>query len=298
MKKKILILTIFLTTFAFAGPWMDAGFTGYEGKGPSGFFLGTMYGDGMSNILANAPFGGYNTAYTNYAYIFISNAVDGVCKIRPKDKAGQAEPLALFIVGSMPKTVIVEGGKSNESELLYVYADGNLKKLIIKGFEKIGKIAINNNDEGKGVTIQNAFKPVGNETAGNVHSVIVSGKLKKLQSKKGGFGGSSSNHIGAIAIEGASQKGIIKSGPKAEMSFLLFCGGLVNGGYNYAEAYDECWASQKVDNTVVKIGSIKKVDTKVIGPAVFGLQVVKKLKNDSKLTVTNLIGEENLVESN
>jgi len=292
----VLILSIFFTASAFAIPWQEATGTGYEVKLPPNYVIGTSYGKGISNVLMNAPMGGYHSSYTNIVIIYFFEAEDAVCKIRPADKAGSAQPLAVYIKGGMPKAVMIDGGKENESELLYVYVEGNLKKLKIKGFGTVGKIAISNNNEGTGVTIQNASKAAAGQIAGNIHSVIVSGKLKKLQSNKGGFGGFSPTDTGVIAIEGASPGGMIKVGKGGEMSNLLFCGGLVNGGYNYAEAFNECWSSQQVLQTVIKIGLVKKVKTKAIGPGVFGLQVEKKYKDATKLKITDLVGMENLVE--
>ncbi len=295
-KQPVLILCIFFTASAFAIPWQEATGTGYEVKLPPNYIIGTAYGKGISNVLMNAPMGGYHSSYTNIVIIYFFEAEDAVCKIRPADKAGSAQPLAVYIKGGMPKAVMIDGGKENESELLYVYAEGNLKKLKIKGFRNVGKIAISNNNEGAGVTIQNASKSAAGEVAGNIHSVIVSGKLKKLLSNKGGFGGTSPTDTGVIVIEGASPGGMIKVGKGAEMSDLLFCGGLVSGGYNYVEAFNECWTSQQVLQTVIKMGLIKKVKTKAIGPGVFGLKVERKYKDATKLKITDLVGVENLVE--
>ena len=286
MGKIIVTIMMIFTIVAVAIPWQEASGTGYEVKLPPNYIIGTAYGKGISNVLMNAPMGGYHSSYTNIVIIYFFEAENAVCKIRPSNKAGSAQPLALIIKGGIPKVVMIDGGKENKSELLYVYADGNLEKLKIKGFGTVGKIAISNNNEGAGVTIQNASKAAAGQVAGNIHSVIVSGKLKKLQSNKGGFGGSSSTDTGVIAIEGASPGGMIKVGKNAEMSYLLFCGGLVNGGYNYAEAFDECWSSQQVLQTVIKMGSVKKEKTKAIGPAIFGLQFEKKYKYATKLKIT------------
>lgn len=296
MRKIIVAIMVIFTTIAFAIPWQEASGTGYEVKLPPNYIIGTAYGKGISNVLMNAPMGGYHSSYTNIVIIYFFEAEDAVCKIRPAEKAGSAQPLAVYIKGGMPKAVMIDGGKENKSELLYVYAAGNLKKLKIKGFRTVGKIAISNDNECAGVTIQNVSKAAAGQVAGNIHSVIVSGKLKKLQSNKGGFGGASPTDTGVIAVEGASPGGIIKVGKGAEMSNLLFCGGLVNGGYNYSEAYNECWSSQQVLQTVIKMGLIKKVKTKAIGPGIFGMQVEKKYKDATKLKITDLVGMENLVE--
>jgi len=296
MKKIIATIMVLITTVALAAPWQEATGTGYELKLPPNYAIGTAYGTGISNVLKIAPMGGYHSSYTNIVLIYFFEASNAVCKIRPANKAGSAQPLAVFIKGGIPKVVMIDGGKENKSELLYVYADGNFKKLKIKGFASVGKIAISNNNEGTGVTIQNASKSSAGETAGNVHTVIVSGKLKKLQSNKGGFGGTSPTDTGVISIGEASPKGLIKNGKDAEMAYLLFCGGLVGGGYDYAAAYSECWSSQQVVQTVVKMGSVKKVKTKAIGPGIFGLQVEKKYKDATKLNITDLIGMEHLVE--
>ncbi len=287
---------VVFSSATFATPWQEAAGTGYEVKLPPNYIIGTSYGAGISNVLKIAPMGGYHSSYTNIAIIYFFDARGAVCKIRPSNKAGTAQPLAVFIKGGIPKAVIIDGGKENKSELLYVYADGNLNKLKIKGFGSVGKIAVSNNNEGAGVTILNTSKAAAGVTAGNIHSVIVSGKLKKLQSNKGGFGGSSSTDTGVISIGEASPKGQIKVGKNAEMAYILLCGGLVGGGYDYAAAYSECWSSQQVVQTVVKMGSVKRVKTKAIGPGIFGLHVEKKYKDVTKLEITDLIGMDNLVE--
>ncbi len=296
MKKYFLSFTLIISTFSVALPWMEAPNTDYEVKISPNVILYTAVGASISNQLINAPFGGYKTSYSNLVIIGFFGANGGACKIRPASKAGKGLPLAVLVKDGMPKTIMIDGGKDNKSELLYVYAEGNLKKLKIKGFASVGKIAISNNNDGTGVTIQNATKPSAGGAAGNVHSVIVNGKLKKLQSNKGGFGGTSPTDTGVISIEGDSPKGIIKSGPSAQMPYLLFCGGLVNGGYDFSAAYNHCWAMQQVDQAVVKMGSIKKLITKDIGPAIFGLNVEKKYKDATKLKITDVVGMENFVE--
>ncbi len=189
---------------------------------------------------------------------YIIGATNGVCKFKPKNGLTSAGPLAVLAVDGAPKKIIIDGGKDSKSKLLYVYVDES--------------------------------------PAGNIHTVIVSGKLKKLQSNFGGLGGDSIANTGVVSIEGDSPNGQIKISPKADMSYLLLCGGLVNGGYNYSEAYDECWSTQQVLQTVINMGSIKKVKTKSIGPAIFALHVGEKYKNTNKLEVKDVIGIENLVD--
>ncbi len=299
IKKRLILFTVLLASLTFALPWMEILHSNYMYKGPNHTAM-YITGQSASANLTNAPFGGVFSDVTNALIYYIIGATNGVCKFKPKDGVTCAQPLAVFAVDGAPKKIIIDGGKDCTAKLLYVYVDGSsvgdIKKVLIKGYGEVGKIAISNKSDIVGVTIQNVSKPsAGNEVAGNIHSVIVSGKLKKLQSNFGGIGGALTN-IGVVSVETPSPKGQIKVSSKAEMSHLLFCGGLVNGGYDFADAYNECWATQQVDLTVVKMGSIKKLKTKSIGPAIFGLQVEKKYKNASKLKITDVVGMENFVE--
>jgi len=297
--KCLILLIIILTSLTFAFPWSDISNSNYQYKGPNHTAM-YITGSGASSNLTNAPMGGVFSDVTNALIYYIIGATNGVCKFKPKEGVTSAQPLAVFAVNGAPKKIIIDGGKDCTAKLLYVYVDGSsvgdIKKVLVNGYGEVGKIAISNKSDFTGVTIQNVSKPsAGNEVAGNIHSVIVSGKLKKLQSNFGGIGGSSTN-IGVVSVEAPSPKGQIKVGSKAEMSNLIFCGGLVNGGYDFDDAYNECLATQQVDLTVVKMGSIKKLKTKSIGPAIFGLQVEKKYKDASKPKITDVIGTENFVE--
>jgi len=298
--KKIIAVTLIFASFTFAFPWMDISHSDYQYKGPNHTAM-YITGPGASNNLALLPFGGASSSATNILIYYIIGATNGVCKFKPKKGLTSAGPLAVLAVDGAPKKIIIDGGKDSKSKLLYVYVDetpaGTIKKILIKGYESVDKIAVSNKNEGVGVTIQNVSKPAdGKKIAGNIHTVIVSGKTKKLQSNFGGLGGNSVTDTGAVSIGADSPMGQIKISKKADMSYLLLCGGLVSGGYNYAEAYNECWSSQQVLRTVVNMSSIKKVKIKSIGPAIFGLHVEKKYKDASKLEIKDVVGIENLVD--
>ena len=299
-------------TLALAGgsPWTDIPNTDLQYNGPGGVTVWTSAETDVVALVANAPYGGY-AVESNTVVIELTGAGSGKCTIAPQDKKqGSSQLFALFVDGG-PKMLQIDCGQAKGAgEMPYLYVDGNAKKVLLKGMAYVGKVVVDNaGAAGSGVMIQNISKSKGKPpknksvrkppSSGQITSVITSGKLRRLQSNHGGFGGSESMP-GVIAVGADSPKGQVKASPKGALAYVLICKALDQSNeYAYAEAYEECIASNAV-LPYVEMATLKKLNAKAIGPAVIAVELGKPFKPNQlgkrvKLTQP-VVGEDNLVQ--
>lgn len=296
---------------AHAAPWVNIPGTDLRYSGPGTVSVVTDSND-VVNILTNAPYGGVAAPDPATVVIIISNAAGGNAMIGPANKASSGL-FAFFIHGGAGKIDIDCGQAKGSGRTPYVFADGGVGKIKFKGMSAVGKVVVDNKGGGEGVHIQNISKSrpqplAAGEAlrapkpkpgpAGSIGSVITSGKLKRLQSNHGGFGGTLAEP-GVIAIGEDSPNGQIKPNPKGPVAYVLICKQLASNSYDYAAAYTACIET----NTIlpnVEMTKLKKINAKVIGPAVIATTLENKIPASQvgkrvKLTQP-IVGEENLVE--
>jgi hypothetical protein len=297
---------------AIAGgsPWANIPNTDLQYNGPGGVTVWTSAETDVVAMVANAPYGGC-AVDSNTVVIEITGADGGKCQIAPQDKKnGSSQLFALFVEGG-PKQLQIDCGQAKGAgEMPYLYVDGKAKKILLKGMATVGKVVVDNAGAANGVQIQNISKSKvkgpkvltvrkAGPPSGQIHSVITSGKLKRLQSNQGGFGGDGSGP-GVIAVGENSPKGQIKVSPRGALADILVCKALNQSNeYAYAQAYQECIASNAVLPYVEK-AVLKMINAKAIGPAVIAADLGKPFKQNQlgkrvKLTEP-VVGKENLVE--
>lgn len=307
---KTLLLTSFCALWALtllAAPGTPIPGTGLAYNGPGTVSVVTDAG-AIRDILTNAPAGGLTDIPSELVLIILSNATGGNAKFTPVNKADNGT-YALLIEGSPTKIDVDCGQAKGSGQLPYMAVNGSPIKIMFKGMSRVGKVVVLNAGAAAGVHIQNISKHTKNYSPallgdlsnepGRIHSVITTGKLKRLHSNHGGFGGTSATDPGVIAIGEASPDGEIKANPKGHVSFVLLCAGLTpSHDYDYAGAYDACIQSNAVLPRVV-MGSLKMLNAKEIGPAVIGATFTKRIPAQQIGTRVKLtqpvVGQDNLV---
>ena len=298
MKRNIIILMIMITSLTFGGgPEPPIPFTDLIYIGPGG--VEALTGAVAQAEVKNAPFYGANIG-DDTVLIKITNVGDKSCIIKPFDKKkGSQDSIVLFIEGGNPKKIQIDFSQSKGAGTIpYMYVDGKAGKILFKGLaENIRKVVVNNQGADKGVIIQNISKK-----GSGIRSIFTTGKLKRAQSNHGGFGDPMACGSGVIMIGEDSPKGQIKASPKGTVESLLICKSVDTNAYSgnaYAEAYNDCIASNAIVSTVT-LGKIKKLNIKSIGPAVIAVDVSKKIKEKQygkKVKITGtIVGKENFVE--
>ena len=305
-----LLITVcaLLTSTALAAPGTPIAGTGLLYSGP-GTATAVTNIDAVRDLLTNAPAGGLATVPFETVLIMVSNANAGNVKFSPANKADNGT--YAFMIDGTPGTLDVDCGQAKGTGLVpYLYVNGRPRKIMFKGMSVVGKIVVNNTGDATGVQIQNISKrtkrteharlPGVLYEPGRIHSVITTGKLKRLQSNHGGFGGASAADPGVIAVGEASPDGQLKANPKGRVSFVLVCRQLAPpNDYDYAGAYRACLASNTVLPRVV-MGNLKMLNAKAIGPAVIGATFVKPIPASQigkRVKLTNpVVGQTNLVQ--
>ncbi|GEM_PF-1603638 len=297
-----------LSIAAVAAPGTPIAGTGLLYSGP-GTATAVTDMDTIRDLLTNAPAGGLATVPPETVLIIVSNATGGSAKFSPANKADNGT-YAIMIDGT-PNKIDVDCGQAKGAGLVpYMYVNGSPRKIMFKGMSFVGKIVVNNAGDATGVHIQNISKKAKHagpvllgglsDEPGRIRAVITTGKLKRLQSNHGGFGGNSQLDPGVIAVGEASPDGQLKANPKGHVSFVLLCSKLTAPNeYDYAGAYQECLASNAVLPRVV-MGSLKMLNAKAIGPAVIGTTFVKPIPASQigkRVKLTNpVVGQSNLVQ--
>jgi hypothetical protein len=308
---KILLLTSVCALCAvtlLAAPGTPIPNTGLAYSGPGTVAVVTDSG-AIASILTNAPAGGLTDIPPGLVLIILSNATGGHAKFTPANKADNGT-YAILIEGSPTKIDVDCGQAKGIGQLPYMAVNGKPEKIMFKGMSLVGKVVVLNAGAATGVHIQNISKRakhhphdlLGGISAepGRIRAVITTGKLKRLQSNHGGFGGVSAADPGVIAIGEASPDAQIKPNPKGRVNFVLLCAGLTpSNDYDYAGAYKECIQSNAVLPRVV-MGALKKLNAKAIGPAVIGVTLTKPIPANQigkrvKLTQP-IVGQNNLVQ--
>jgi len=299
MRTYALVLAAVLAVSLLAAPGQDIPGTDLQYQGP-GTVSVTSDPAQVEALMTNAPYGGLSPVPAGLVVISISGVTPGgAVKIKAKGKSS-SDMIAVFIYGDAGLVQIDCGQSDGHGELHYLYAGGAVKKVLLKGLLYAGKLVIDNAGSASGVQVMNVSKtkasksPGGGTPSGNIHSVITSGKLSKLHSNHGLIGGASADNPGVIAVGTDSPDGQVK--PKAGLAFVLICKALTSSNaYAYAQAYNECIASNAVLPYVTS-AKLKQLNTKAIGPAVCAVELGKKC-SAKKTTVTEpLVGRENVLQ--
>lgn len=249
----------------------------------------------LQALLTNAPYGGMAVVPPGLVAVVISNASGGASKIKAKGKSS-LDRIAVFFYGDTSMLQIDCGQSDCNGQLEYLYAKGDVGKVLLKGLGYAGKLVVDNVGSAKGVQIQNISKTKGHskgDAGGNIHSVITSGKLDKLQSNHGYIGGPDQTDPGVLAVGTASPNGQVK--PKAGIKCILICGTITSNQYNYAQAYAECIASNAI-LPYVTMTSLKQLNTKAIGPAVCAVTLEKKCSSKKTDVTEPVVGKENVLD--
>lgn len=251
------------------------------------------------DLLTNAPYGGLNPVPPGIVAIIVSNASGGASKIKPVCKSS-GDIIAVFFYGDASMLQVDCGQSDCHGKLYYLYAQGTIGKVLLKGMGLVGKVVVNNDGASTGVQIQNISKDKGAtdipgvSVNGGIHSVITAGLLDRLHSNHGTFGGTSATDPGVIAVGADSIKGQVKA--KGGLAHLLICKELTSSNkYDYAAAYTECMATKTVQPYVVS-AQLKRLNTKKIGPAVCAVKLEKKCSAKKMDVTPDLIVREPVVE--
>jgi len=294
---------------ALAAPWVSIEGTDLRYKGPGTVSAVTNPAE-VTAILTNQLGVPINSIPAGTAVIQINNANNALNKIAPVAKSS-SQTFALLVYGS-PGVLSVDCGQANgDGHLIYLYVEQDVRKIMFKGMKEVLQVFVNNAGSAQGVQIMNLSKSSGGGPAkarlltapevdeGAIHTVITSGKVKRLQSVHSGFGAEGSIP-GAIMVGEDSPQGIIKTHPKGGMQNVLLCKGIAGPDpFDIAAVMNECIASNAV-LPMVQIGQLKKANVKDIGPAVLGISLVKKIpasQVDKKVDFTEpVVGKSNFVQ--
>jgi hypothetical protein len=233
--------------------------------------------------------------------VMVSNPGNGSCKIQPADKSSE-DTIALVVEGG-PKKIQIDFGQSKGKGVIpYMFVEGNPGKILFKGLAgNVGRVVVYNEDDARGVHLQNISKKAkGNDDGGGFTDIIIMDKLKRAQSNHGGFGGPDEANPGIIMIGKDSPKGQIKASPRGEIANVLICKSFdTNVFANFQAAYADCIASNAV-LPGVEVGNLKMINTKALGPAVIAVDVDKKYKAKQvgkRIKITDpVVGQENIFE--
>ena len=297
MKHLIVIVCLVCATGAFAkgGP-IPIQYTGLTYNGPGGVesVTGTV-----ANVLTNYLWSDVPIP-PETVLVKITNPGNKSCKIQPADKSSD-DTIALVIEGGPKKIQIDFGQSKGQGVIPYMYVEGNPGKILFKGLAgNVRRVVIYNEDDARGVHLQNISKGKGKDEGGGFTDIIIMDKLKRAQSNHGGFGGPDDANPGIIMIGEDSSKGQIKASPKGEIANVLICKSFdTNVFANFQAAYADCIASNEI-LAGIEMGELKMINTKALGPAVIAVDVDKKYKPKQvgkRIKITDpVVGLENITE--
>lgn len=241
-------------------------------------------------LVSNMPFGGA-AVLSNTVILWVNGDTGAVYKISAI--TNYPPPLVLIIEDNPPRKVKVDGGGTGE--LPYMYIEGPVKNIKLKGYQSVGKIAVSNSGAEAGVKIINASKAPKGTILSSMWSVIVTGPLKKFMAKKCGLGGTGAENPGFLVTGEGSKKAKVKVSGEG-LHYILMCGSVTSNLFN--EAYNACWAAQDIVPAYVQEGEIKKIKSPSYGPGICGITVDKKIpaKKLEKIPVIDFVGMENIFD--
>ena len=241
--------------------------------------------------LSNYPFGSLVVTDSNTVVAVINVVKTKNVKIQPANpKTGSQDSLALILHGDAKNVQIDFSQAKGKGKLPYVYLDGLIRKLLIKGLgENAGFIVAENIDLEKGLFVQNISKK-----GAGIKAVITSGKLFRVQSNHGIIGTQLSDAIpGGVLIGEDSPKAQIKA--KGGLSKVLICKNNFTNDLDFVAAFYGCINTTSIVSNVESV-SIKKINAKKFDNVAVAANVAKKIK-EKKVTLSGVIaGKDNFVE--